>query len=76
MSLPQPSSEMRAESMRRGCDTSSRPSELSAGTRKETGGNQGHQGNHIWTKIMADLLSIKEGLKKEKGNEHHIQRLY
>ena len=24
---------------------------------------------------MADLLSIKEGLKKEKGNEHHIQRL-
>jgi hypothetical protein len=24
---------------------------------------------------MADLLSIKEGLKKEKGNEHHVQRL-
>ena len=24
---------------------------------------------------MANLLSIKEGLKKEKRNEHHIQRL-
>jgi Arc/MetJ-type ribon-helix-helix transcriptional regulator len=24
---------------------------------------------------MADLLSIKKGLKKEKGNEHHVQRL-
>jgi hypothetical protein len=24
---------------------------------------------------MTNLLSIKEGLKKEKGNEHHIKRL-
>jgi hypothetical protein len=74
MPLPQLSSEMRAESMRRGCDTPSQPPELSTGTRKETGGNQGHQGNPVWRVIMADLLSIKESLKKEKGNEHHVVR--
>jgi hypothetical protein len=75
MPLPQLSSEMRAESMRRGCDTPSQPLEPSTGIRKETEGNQGHQGNPVWRVIMADLLSIKKGLKKEKRNKHHVQRL-